>query len=188
MTYTISKHAQQRYAERIMDKDSKTDIAGFINVHAEKISTDINKMIEFGTKIFSGTLENQGSNYDVYIHDTWIVLADTKSQKVVTLYAIDLGVGDEFNQNYICLLLERLNNAQKAYEDKSKELTERVNEWEEQIRENKEKIKELRQTANALEQANENLEAVIADYSTQKYVAGQEVREIVRTLIGKKIV
>ena len=188
MTYTISKHAQQRYAERIMDKDSKTDIAGFINAHAEKISTDINKMIEFGTKIFSGTLENQGSNYDVYIHDTWIVLADAKSQKVVTLYAIDLGVGDEFNQNYICLLLERLNNAQKAYEEKSKELTERVSEWEEQIRENKEKIKELRRTANALEQANENLEAVIADYSTQKYVAGQEVREIVRTLIGKKIV
>lgn len=185
--YTISKHAQQRYAERIMDKECKSDVAGFINSHAEKIQTDINKMIEYGTLIYQGELESQGTNYDVYIHDTWIVLADSKSQKVVTLYAIDLGVGDEFNRDYICLLLERLHSAQSAFEEKNKELTERVNEWEEQIRENSEKIRDLRKTANALEQANENLEAVIADYKTQKYAAGQEVREIVRTLIGKKI-
>ena len=35
--YTISKHVQQRYAERIMDKECKSDVAGFINSHANRL-------------------------------------------------------------------------------------------------------------------------------------------------------
>jgi hypothetical protein len=185
--YNISKHAQQRYAERIMSKEGKGDIAVYISSNAEKICNDVNKMIDYGRLVYSGDTESSGQIHDVYMSDTWIVITDPKSQKVVTLYSIDLGVGDEFNKNYIKLLLERLDEAKERFAEKDKELSERVREWQAQIDENKEKITELRQTANGLEKANENLMVVINDYQIQRYAAEQEVREIVRTLTGKKI-
>ena len=46
MDYKITEHAKQRYAERIMDRDNKIDIAVYINQNEEKIRQDILKMIK----------------------------------------------------------------------------------------------------------------------------------------------
>ena len=55
-TYTISKHARERYAERIMEKDSAYDINKFIVDNEDKIVVDINKMIQYGTLIHCGKM------------------------------------------------------------------------------------------------------------------------------------
>ena len=50
----ITKHAMQRYAERIMEKEDTTDVLVFIEQHKEKIEEDISKMIEYGELIYTG--------------------------------------------------------------------------------------------------------------------------------------
>ena len=52
MSITISKHAKERYAERIMDRDNKTDVAVFLRDHDDKIQNDIEKMLEYGTLLY----------------------------------------------------------------------------------------------------------------------------------------
>lgn len=52
--YKISSHCEQRYAERIMNKDNKNDINRFIVENREKIKADINKMINYGELIYIG--------------------------------------------------------------------------------------------------------------------------------------
>ena len=183
----ISKHAQERYAERIMDRDTKADIAVYVNANKDKIDNDIHKMIEYGVKIYSGKLDRAEGLTDVYLKDTWVVLVNPSSNKVITLYSIDLGVGQEFNNEYVKMLIEKLECAKNAYSLKNEELLGLINELKEQQEENKQKINEYRRNANDLEKANENLANVIADYETQRYVAEEEVREIIGVLVGKKI-
>lgn len=183
----ISNHAQQRYAERIMDKDCKSDVAVYIAMNKTKIDTDINKMIEYGKLVYSGKLEKGANVTDVYLKDTWVILVDPNSKKVITLYAIDLGVGNEFNQEYVNLLLTKLDEEKRIYDEKNNELVKVVDELKDQQSQNKDKINEYRKLANDLEKANENLADVIADYETQRYVAEENVRDIVEVLIGKKI-
>ena len=183
----VSNHAQQRYAERIMNRETKSDVATYIAANRDKIDNDINKMVEYGTLIYSGKLEKNNNTVNVYIKDTWIVLADPGSKRVITLYSIDLGVGNLFNEEYIGRLMHKLESAKAAYEAKNAELQELIKELREQKEENKEKITEYRRLANELEKANETIVNVISDYEVQRYVAEAEVRDIVETLIGKKV-
>lgn len=183
----VSNHAQQRYAERIMDRDNKTDVAVYVAANRDKIDNDINKMIEYGEKVYSGKLEKGVGITDVYLKDTWVILVDPNSKKVITLYKIDLGVGNEFNQQYVDMLLEKLKEEQKISELKKLECDGVINELKEQIQENVKTVNEYRTIANQLVQANTNMEVVISDYEEQKYIAESNVREIVSVLIGKKI-
>ena len=183
----ISNHAQQRYAERIMDKDNKSDIAVYIANNREKIETDINKMIEYGDLIYSGKIEKGANTTDVYLKDAWVVLVDPNNKKVITLYSIDLGVGKEFNLQYLNMLLDKLHCAKTLYATKNVELQKVIGELQDQIEENKQKINDYRKIANELEKANENMANVISDYEVQRYVAEADVREIIGVLTGKKI-
>lgn len=183
----ISNHAQKRYAERIMDKSNDSDIAVYIAKNKEKIDTDINKMIEFGKLIYTGKLEKNQNNTEIYLKDTWIILVDPGNKKVITLYSIDLGVGNEFNEKYIDLLLQKLEYEKKLYNERNDELRALISDLKEQSANNKEKINEYRKLANELEKANENITNVINDYETQRYVAEENIRNIIEILIGKKI-
>lgn len=183
----ISKHAQERYAERIMDRDNKSDVAIYVAANKDKIDNDINLMVEYGNLVYSGKLEKGQNVTNVYIKDTWVILVDPSTKKVITLYSIDLGVGSEFNKEYVNLLLSRLEKEQKVYQEKNNELLKLIEELRDQQTQNKDKINEYRKLANDLEKANENITNVIADYETQRYVAEENVRDIVEVLVGKKI-
>lgn len=183
----ISNHAEVRYAQRIMNRDEKNDVNVYIAQNKDKIHTNIEKMVTYGTVIYVGKTDKNSNETTVLLKDTWVVLYDHKNDTVITLYSIDLGVGKDFNEQYINLLLERLNIAQESYENKKNELQSNISEWKQQQEDNRIKVTEYRQLANELEKANDNLDAVIKDYETQIYIAGEEIREIVSILIGKKV-
>ena len=72
--YKISRHAQERYAERIMGKENEVDINRFITLNEEKIKTDIHKLINFGMIIYTGkqSQKDKTNVIDVYLKDCWI--------------------------------------------------------------------------------------------------------------------
>ena len=127
MELKITEHAKQRYAERIMDKNNKNEIAVFIANNTAKISEDISKMIEYGQLIYQGVSNHEFNKQPVkiYLKDTWVIIVDEKQNKVITLYSIDLGVGKEFNELYINKLLNKLTEAQNEYNNKYEELNNR---------------------------------------------------------------
>ena len=185
----ISAHARERYAERIMDKDDKTDIARFIVLHEQKIKEDIFKMIEYGTLLYSGKSisEFNKQSVDIFLNGTWVVIVDIAKCNVITLYSIDLGLGNEFNQEYIIKLMQKLDIAKEEYETVVMGIKTQTETYSSIIKENTEQINELKQMINNLEKQNQAYTDVIESLEADKIMAEKEVRDIIATMIGKKI-
>ena len=185
----ISAHCEERYSERIMDRNEKSDIAVFIAQHKQKIKEDIFKMIEYGTLLYSGKSVSEFNKQpvDIFLNGTWVIIVDIAKCNVVTLYSIDLGLGNEFNQEYIDKLMQKLNTAKEEYEIVCTGITTQLNTYGAIIRENLEQINEYKQIINTLQKQNQAYTDVIETLEVDKIVAEKEVRNVIATMIGKKI-
>ena len=185
----ISLHAKERYAQRIMDKDDKTDVAVYINNHNEDIEVAIGKMIEYGELIYTGVSTSKYNNsiVDVYLKDTWVVIVDNKKNKVITLYSIDLGVGKEFNEMYMSKLLDRLNIARKSYNEQCGAIESQIAGYDVLISENNGIITDYKKTIKSLEEQNKMYQEIKESLNTNKQIAEKDVRDTVAILTGRKV-
>lgn len=186
--YTISVHALQRYAERIMGKEDN-DVNRFVTLNEDKIKTDINKMIEYGTLIYSGKQsqkDGKGKVVDVYLQNCWIVLVDGKDKVVITLYKIDLGLDDEFNKAYISKMIEKLNSCKEVLENMQRQVQKESNTYREMIKDAETQIKEYRGMIKNLEELCVGYKTIIDNNCVKVSQANRDVVEVLNTLIGKK--
>ena len=185
----VSTHAKERYAQRIKDKDDKSDMAVFIAQHEQKIKEDIIKMIQYGTLLYSGksTCEFNKQPVDIFLNGTWVIIVDVAKANVITLYSIDLGVGSEFNNTYIKMLLDKLNAAKEEYDTVVTGIMTQKETYSSILKENTDQINEYKQIINALEKQNQAYKDVIESLVADKIVAEKEVRDIIATMIGKKV-
>ena len=186
--YNISKHAATSYAERILGKDDAAEVARFVTTHEEKMKTDISKMINYGELIFTGkqyTRDGRGNMLNVYMSQTWVVLVDTKDN-VITLYSVDLGCGDDLNNEYVSRMLAQINTAKEELDDIKKKNEEEATNYRGMIEENEALIKEYRSYIKNLETLNESYKSVIGNNTVTISVAERKVADLVNTLIKKK--
>lgn len=185
----LSQHSKERYSERIMDKDTKSDIAVFVAQHEQKIKEDIYKMIVYGTLLFSGkpNYEYNKQPVDIFLNGTWVIIVDIAKCNVITLYSIDLGVGSEFNQEYINKLMNKLNAAKDEYDTVNIGIQTQKETYSSIIKENNEQINELKTMIKNLEKQNQAYLDVIESLDADRIVAEKEIRDIIATMIGKKI-
>lgn len=188
-TIKISQHAKERYSMRIMDKDDKSDIAVFIAQHEQKIKEDICKMIQYGTLLFSGKSPHEFNKQpvDIFLNGTWIIIVDIAKYNVITLYSIDLGLGNEFNQQYINLLMQKLNTAKEAYDTANIGIQTQKETYSSIIKENTDQINEYKQLINALQKQNQAYTDVIESLEADRIVAEKDIRDTIATMIGKKV-
>lgn len=189
ITYKISNHAKERYSERLMGKSDNNEIQRFIIENNDKISTDLNKMVAYGDLIYIGKQsqkDGKGKVLNVYLKDTWVILVDSQSEVIVTVYKIDLGCGDEFNQQYVDKMMEKLNaskdelmTANIEVETESTMYKEMIEDAQTQINEYKGMIKNLESLCNAYQE-------IINNNIIKVSQANRGVAEVVNTLIGKK--
>lgn len=187
--YKISKHAKERYAERIMNKEDMNDINRFIAGNEEKIKMDINKLIHYGEMIYTGkqsTRDGKGNVIDVYLKNTWVILVDGKSEVVVTLYKIDLGLDDEFNKTYISKMMEKLNKSKEALDIVQSEVQVESDMYKEYIDDAETQIKEYKVMIKNLEELCEGYQTIIDNNVVKVSQAKKEVADTINTLIGKR--
>ena len=185
----FSQHCRERYAERIMDKDDKSDIAVFIAQHEQKIKEDIFKMIQYGTLLYSGKSVSEFNKQpvDVFLNGTWVIIVDIAKANVITLYTIDLGLGNEFNQEYIKLLLDKLKVAQEKYDTVATGILTQKETYSSIVKENIVQINEYKQMINALEKQNQAYTEVIESLDADRVIAEKDIRDVIATIIGKKV-
>ena len=187
--YKISKHCEERYSERIMGKDDKVDINRFISENKDKIKTDINKMIEFGELLYVGKQsqkDGKGKVLNVYLKDCWVILVDSKSEVVVTMYKIDLGLDDEFNKTYISKMLEKLSEAKTELENAQLEVLKESNMYRELIDDAEAQINEYKAMIKNLEELCNGYAAVIGNNNVKVSQANRKVADVVNAMINKK--
>lgn len=187
--YIISNHASQRYAERIMEKEEKVDVVRFASLNEDKIKTDINKMIEYGSLIYTGRQsqkDGKGNVVDVFLCGCWVVLVDDKSHKVITLYKIDLGLDDDFNKAYIAKMMEKLNANKEVLESVQQQVQAESDMYRQMISDAEIQIKEYRSMIKNLEELSAAYKTVIENNSVKIAQANRDVVEVLNTLINKK--
>ena len=188
-SFTVSKHAKERYAERIMNKEDTRDVYNFVTQNEEKIIKDISKMLEYGEILYSGKQKdnkNRENIVDVYRKDCWILLVDKNTKNVITLYKVDLGCGDDFNVEYVTRMVEKIHiatdNARKATDNVQNE----NNMYHDMITENNNQIAEYRTYIKNLEALNEGYKQIVDNNVVKNSIANKELAECVNNLIGKK--
>ena len=186
--YNISAHAKQRYSERIMGKED-ADVNRFVTLNEDKIKTDINKLIQYGQLIYSGKQsqkDGKGNIVDVFLKDCWVVIADSRIKNVITLYKIDLGLGDEFNKTYISKMMEKLNANKEVLESVQRQVQEESNTYKEMINDTEAQIKEYRSMIKNLEELSIGYKTVIDNNCVKITQANRNVAEVVNQMINKK--
>lgn len=187
--YKITKHAQTRYSERIIGNSDPNSVNKFIVEHQDKIQNDITKMIEYGILIYQGKQPQKDGKVnmlDVFLKDTWIVLVDSKTFNVVTLYKIDLGCGDDFNLQYIEKMMEKLNSKKQSLEDAKVHMECDNSTYRELMNEAQSQINTYKSMIKNLENMVEGYKLIIENNQVSVSQANMEVAECVNTLIGKK--
>lgn len=189
ITYNISKHASERYAERIMGKEDNLDINRFITLNEEKIKTDINKLIRYGELIYQGRQtqkEGKGNVIDVYLKDCWVVLADSRSKNVITLYKVDFGLDEEFNKIYVSKMMEKLNTYKEALERTKTQVGIETITYREMIADAEAQIKEYRTMIKNLEELCIGYKTIVDNNNVKVAQANKDVADVVNALIGKR--
>lgn len=187
--YKVSNHAALRYSERIMNKDSNYDINKFTAENTDKINTDINKLIEYGTMIFSGKQsqkDGKGKVLDVYLKDTWIILVDSPATIVVTLFKVDLGCGDDFNMQYINKMMDKINQSKEHLNQVKSDVEQESKMYKDLMSENICQINEFKSMIKNLEELNSSYQSIIQNNCVKTSQAEREVADIVNSLVGKK--
>ena len=189
ITYTVSKHAKERYAERIMERATNNEIQTFVVQNEEKIIGDINKMIQYGDLIYTGKqTQKDGRTYnvEVYLNGLWVVITDIKSKNVITLYKIDLGVDDAFNLEYVCRMMDKFNDAKENLEAVTLEVERENDSYKTMIEQNIALINEYKSYIKNLEELNAGYKTIVDNNAVKIKMAGTEVTDVLNKLIGKK--
>jgi len=187
--YTISRHCMERYSERIMGKDDGIDVNRFITLNEVKIKNDINKMITYGTLIYTGRQtqkDNKGKVIDVFLKDTWIILVDNKSCNTITLYKIDLGLDEEFNKAYVSRMMEKLNHNKEVLSEVQQKVQAESNTYREMINDAEIQIKEYKSMIKNLEGLCAAYKDIIENNSVKVAQANRDVVDVLNTLINKR--
>ena len=141
----ITKHAEQRYAERIMQYDSKAKVEQYVAANHDVIRESLTKLLDSAEEIYTGSKGDKGE-LTVLITDRWALIVNKKKNNLVTLFKVQAVADDEddFNDLYFAHMIGNIRARIREYETLTREtedeITERV---EAQIKDHEQEIERL---------------------------------------------
>lgn len=185
LNIVLTNHVKERYAERIIGKDTKSDIAVFIAQNEDKIYNDISNMIKYGELIFEGT-QVDSKNVKVYRKDTWMVILDSKTNAVITLYKIELGAGPELDKLYVEKMLEKLIECQEEEKKAQEEVENDTKDYKTIISDMEIQIAEYRKAIKEMEALVSNYKETIQNSNARLIKVKENTANVLNKLLSKK--
>lgn len=182
--YEVTNHAKERYAERIMGRDTIADTRVFVKEHNQDIVDWINKLVNYGTLLYTGAIGDHPIT-KAYLKDYWCILVDAKINRVITLYKIDLG-DDEVNEIFLSKMLQKIEDAKEDIIKTQQKTEEEVSEYQNLIATNEADIQQLKNKIKSLETINEGYKLIIKGAKEEIDAASYKVRTLVEQLIAKR--
>ena len=193
VNYTISNHAKRRYAERVMGRNDEASINQFISDHEDKIEVDINKMLNYGTLLYSGKTFVESKDLsiindpiDVFCNGLWILFVNNKSKVVITLYKINLGAGEDIDRQFVESLIKSIRERSAIWDESKQRGRETIDKIHEDIEAKNTEIAEYRSRIKILEEVIEGLRGESVAINKGIEMNEKLVRDVVLKLIGKK--
>lgn len=182
---TITQHCKERYAERIMSRDSKCDVAVYIAQNQEKIEEDINKMATYGEILYVGPLKDKNI-VNVILNGTWVLLADKDIKKAITIYKIDFGLGEEFNKSFVTKMKEKIAISKGHLKEVELGIEIQKRAYKDAIDECEKKIKDAKNMINTMTTQLNAYVDLLKTADAEKTEAEDLVRSHIMNLVCKK--
>lgn len=183
----ITKHAEERYTERLMDYTDKQDIAAYIVQNKDLIAERITKMVDYGELIYEGKIRD-GNYVKAILKDSWVVLLDRKGTKVITLWKICLIKGDDdFNKLFVSKMKDRIAEIKTKQQLVKDRTAQKKQDYLDEINENKQRIKEYESLILQLRKSNEAHQEEINHIDAENNCIELELKHAVEDLVASKL-
>ena len=112
---TFTNHILERYVERTMGKTGN-ELKQFVIQNSEQIKDKILKLYEYSELFWYGKIKDHDFTYFTINRDGWVMVIDKNKTTLVTIYQVDLGLGVDFNKQYIAEVKKFVENELNAIE------------------------------------------------------------------------
>lgn len=114
----FTNHILERYVQRTMGK-IEVETKQFLAQNSEQIKEKILKLYEYSELFWYGKIKDYDFTYFTINRDGWVIVIDKNKTKLITIFQIDLGLGTEFNKQYISEIKKTISTEMlKIEEDK----------------------------------------------------------------------
>ena len=177
----ITKHALDKYCERIKELP-EGDIQSNIVLNREIYESDLRKMFDNSSIIYTGKLNNTHNKANFRLVDNILLITDASDNKMITLYRIGFGFGRDTDLVIQNNLLGQLKNMDLKYIEVLKNIEEQKKDLQVNKLQLEEEIKTYEKMIRDLKQSLESINTYIDDF-------GYEVKKVQteRDIIAKKI-
>lgn len=186
MEVEFSKHAIQRYVERIDEKNG-IDRDIYIAQNQERIKERLQKLFDSSEEIYFGKMREYGQARIFFNKNGWCLILDANKPKVITLYKCDLKLGEILNKQFWATALaqiEELKNKKNELIEKSNSIK---NENLKEIESNNNAIKEYQNIINVLQDRNKMLENENNEYKSEQLITDRKIKETIEALVCERI-
>ena len=178
----VTKHCIHRYAIRFKDID-KQDLGAITQAEKELFETELNKMIDKATMIYTGTFNEKNQVTNFWVVDNIVLVTDIANTKIITLYRIEFGFDRTIDKTILENLREQLEEADEVYIKAMQEVQEKKDRLDIDAISIKEQISSLQEQLSALQSGLKGIE----EY--KKTITVDEVKARTnRDIIAKKII
>ena len=183
---TFTNHILERYVERAMGKTGN-ELKQFLAQNSDQIKEKILKLYEYSELFWYGKIKDHDFTYFTINRDGWVMVIDKNKTTLVTIYQVDLGLGVEFNKQYISELKNYVSNELENIE-------ELRNSYEKTAKDNNETIEELKEKNKLLQSELEHNNNEIKFLEQQKTlnlesisIKEKQLHKKIEKFIGAKI-
>ena len=182
----ITDHAAERYAERIADKEGRTDIKSYAIRNREKVEKDLRTMVERSECFYEGPGLDK-KPVKVCACGSWILVI-SMDDCLITLYKKDLGVDDEaLNVKVMEASIRKAKTLGAAVKAAEEEIAERRAGLDKEIRDCEAAMAEYRKLLKDYEKYKEDLSSERQSIMVKSQEARMELTGYMNDLLSQKL-
>lgn len=182
----FTQHVLERYVERTMGKTGN-EIKQFLAQNEDKVKEQIIKLYKYSEPFWYGKNRDHGYTYFRINKNGWLIVIDKNKNKLITLYKIDLGLGEDFNKQYISAMTEMVREQSQDIENDREDYQNTVSDNNSTTEELKNQNSIMHAQIKANNETIEMLEKN-ADIKLQKInIKEQELKAKIEKFVGAKM-
>lgn len=112
----FTNHILDRYVERTMGKTGN-ELKQFVVQNSEQIKDKILKLYEYSELFWYGKIKDHDFTYFTINRDGWVIVIDKNKTTLITIYQVDLGLGVDFNKQYISEIKKYVSDELNSIEE-----------------------------------------------------------------------
>ena len=177
MEISVTKHACERYCERVLEKNIT-----YAQTNRDEVAKDIIELYGKSEWLYKGKFQsNEIGNF--YIGDNIIFVLNEQNQAIITLYYIDYGMPEEINLQITEGLVNKIKDIQNVIAEEVEEYDVKIEKSKIEVMEIDEKINLLQQDINMLEVDKKSKLQEIKSYENECNKTKKSLFEMVSKII-----